>query len=76
MDSMSSNYWQNEGLNSTQDEPRTMFTSFYDATVENKQSQQEASANGVPAISECQNAAMKEATAELRTACIVSDSHY
>ena len=72
---MSSKYGQNEGLDSIWDEARAMFTSFCDAVATHKQSQQEASADGVPVISERQNVARKKAAAELRTN-IISDSHY
>jgi len=51
-----------------------MFTSFCDAAAAHEQSQQEVSAGGLPAISECHNATMKEAAAEFRTACILNDS--
>ena len=76
MDSMSNKYGHNDGLDNIRDEARAMFTSLCDAAIAHEQSQQEASADGLPVISECQNATMKEAAAELDTTCILSDCHY
>ena len=74
MDSMSKKHGHIEGLDNIRDKARAMFTSLYDATAAHEQSQQEANMDELPAISKHENGAMKEATAELRSAYIVSDS--
>ena len=60
--------WENEGLRKILDEARAMFASFYDALIAHAKSQKQCSADGVPAISECQDTIMKEGDAELHSA--------